>query len=231
MTYGATSYGTEPYGSELPEGAPTVPTYVLDTDWGLAEDEALKAKLSGFSVTNPANGSQIPVPVFFRMPDTEEVTRTFPHIAIDLVEIVFDPTRAHRAVQFPLPYTPVGITPPEGTALVADDYPLPWSLHYQIATYARQPRHDRQLQMLMFRMFPEQYGSLNMGEIDGTIRRADLLNAFRRDTVDASKKRLYRYIYTVAVSSEFFANEVQAIQLATGIQITYEPVVGGLVSA
>lgn len=180
----------------------------------LDEDRALKEKLSGFYVTNYADGRNIPIPVYYRFPDAEERTRTFPHIAIDLVDVIFDETRAHRAVGYIQPIDTETATPLTGFNLVADDMPLPWSLQYQLAAYSRQPTHDRQLAQMLYMMFPQQFGSLNMANYDSTIRRADLVSVTRRDTVDSSNKRLYRNIFTVAISSEFYISEVTAIQQA-----------------
>lgn len=191
----------------------------------LDEDYALKQKLSGFSVINYANGAATPVPVYFRFPDPEERQRSFPHIAIDLVEINFDRERAHRADGFTLTWDTETATPLQGFNLVGDDYPLPWSLVYQLGCYSRQPEHDRQMLMMMYQMFPEQYGNLNMAAFDGTNRRADLVSSVRRDTVDANQKRLYRNIITVAISSEFFLNQLYAIQAATSVNITVVPYV------
>ncbi len=194
----------------------------------LDEDYALKEKLSGNFVLNYANGVQMPIAVYFRFPDPEERTRTFPHIAIDLVDIVFEPDRAHRADGYTLYWDTETATPMVGSNLVADDYPLPWSLHYQLACYSRQPEHDRYMRQMMLMMFPEQYGSLNMASFDGTVRRADLVSSVQRDTVDAKNKRLYRNIVTVAISSEFFLNQIYAIQQATQVDLTVIPYVGGI---
>jgi len=188
--------------------------------WLLDEDQALKAKLSGYTITNYADQRQLPVPVFFRFPDTEEVTRTFPNIAIDLVEIVFDPTRAHRAAEY---VSSVNLmeqsTPAEGYSWLAYDMALPWMLMYQIATYARQPWHDRQLTAMLFQLFPEEFGCLDMSSIDGTIRRADLQSIERSDTYDATHKRLYRNIFTVGISSELYLGQVTAIQNVANVAV------------
>lgn len=194
--------------------------------WLLDEDYALKQKLSGFTVSNYADGKLLPIQVYYRFPDPEERERTFPHIAIDLTEIVFDAERAHRADGYLLTWDTETATPMINGALVGDDYPLPWSLIYQLAYYSRNPTHDRQMRMMAYQMFPEQYGSLNMQYFDGTIRRADLVSSVQRDTVDANNKRLYRNILTVAISSEFFLNQITAIQRATSIDITVVPYVG-----
>jgi hypothetical protein len=179
--------------------------------WVLDEDDALKTKLSNFTVVNPADMSQVPVPVYFRFPDTEERTRTFPHIAIDLFNVAFDPTRAHRAMEYRLTFDTETATPAQGYTLVADDYPLPWILQYQLGVYSRNPRHDRQLMLMLYQMFPETYGSLDMSAFDGTIRRADLVSVVRRDTVDSAGKRQYHFIMTINISSEFFLNQIKSI--------------------
>ena len=194
--------------------------FILDEDW------ALKQKLSGFTVTNYADNKKLPIATYFRFPDQEERERTFPHIAIDLVEIVFDAERAHRADGYTLQWNPETATPLVNSKMVADDYPLPWSLHYQLAFYSRNPTHDRQMRMMAYQMFPEQYGSLNMASFDGTVRRADLVSSVQRDTVDSNNKRLYRNVMTVAISSEFFLNQIYAVQLAKSVKITVVPSVG-----
>jgi hypothetical protein len=188
-------------------------------NWLQDEDRALKQKLSGYNVTNYADGKQIPIAVYFRFPDTEERVRTFPHVAIDMVSINFDAERAHRAGQQILTWDLEQATPPVGQSLVAGDYPLPWILEYQLAAYSRQPVHDRQLTYLLYRLFPEQFGFLDMTAYDGTVRRADLLSVVRRDTVDQDKKRLYRNIFTVGISSEFYVYQVQYIQQVTQVDV------------
>lgn len=194
--------------------------------WILDEDYALKQKLSGHTVVNYANGAVLPIATYFRFPDPEIRTRTFPHIAIDLTDIEFASDRAHRSVGFTLPFDTETATPLVGASLVADDYPLPWNLIYQLACYSRQPEHDRQMLLYMYQAFPEMYGQLNMQAFDGTIRRADLVSTVRRDTVDANNKRLYRVIFTVSISSEFFLNQILAIQQATSLNLTVIPYVG-----
>lgn len=191
------------------------------------EDDALKQKLSGLSVPNYSDGRNIQVPVYFRFPDPEVQDRKFPHIAIDLVEIAFDPTRAHRSgVHFPGGMNLINqATPVYGFIPVADDYPLPWKLVYQLAAYSRQPRHDRALTSWLIGLFPEQFGILDMTVQDGTVRRADLISIVRRDTIDATNKRLYRNIFTVAVSSERYVHEIQLAQEITKVVVTGHPYV------
>lgn len=189
--------------------------------WGFDEDLSMKQKLSGFSVANH-DGTVLPIAVFFRLADTEIRSRTFPLITIDLIDIEFDRSRAHRAPQSVLPFDLEQATPPTGFSLVADDQPLPWVMHYQLSACARDPRHDRQMQFMMFQMFPEMFGNLVV-PMDGTIRRADLLNAARRDLpADRDGKRIYRYNYEIGVSSEFYLNQVLYVQNALSVNVTLD---------
>lgn len=200
----------------------------------LDEDNALKTKLLNynnpqFSVTNYADGTQIPVAVFFRSPDTEIITRTFPHFAIDLIDVEPDHERMHRADGFIVPYPTETATPAEGFFNIAYDFPMPWMLHYQISAISRDPTHDRQLGQLLFNMFPYQYGYLDMTGFDGTVRRADLIGTERRDLpADSTNKRIYRQIFTVGISSEFYLSQFTQVQQALSVNIEVEDGIGAL---
>lgn len=200
--------------------APTAP--IAAVTWLVQEDLALKQKLSGFAVTNYADGKLLPVATYFRFPDAEDRSRSFPHFAIDLVDIQFDSKRAQRSVGPIVPQDLEQATPPYGFDLVADDAALPWMLIYQIGAYSRNPWHDRQLMSILYQAFPQAYGSLNMSNFDGTVRRADFISAVRRDAIDEAKKREYRVIFTIGVSSQFYLNQIQYIKQVTGLNITVD---------
>lgn len=207
---------------------PTAFGFLLD------EDNALKAKLlngplpngaPNFFVNNYADGKQIPIEVFYRSPDQEIRKRSFPHFAIDLIDVVPDEERMHRATGFIVPYPTETATPAQGYFDVADDFPFPWMLHYQISAISRDPTHDRQLGQLLFRMFPYQYGSLDMTGFDGTVRRADLLSHERRDLPgDDTGKRIYRLIFTIGISSEFYLNQIEQIKQVLSVSTTVSAV-------
>jgi hypothetical protein len=184
----------------------------------LDEDDALKEMLGGQSVINYADGRSIPISVWFQAPDAEEQKRTFPHISIALIDVEYAAERAHRAYGF-LPPQQETATPATGFFLESGDFPQPWDLIYQLSLFSRQPRHDRQMTALMLMMFPEQFGQLNMANFDGTMRRAVNRGAERRDTIDANQ-RLYRNIFTIAVSSEFYLGQIAQIQQIITPQIT-----------
>ena len=197
----------------------------------LDEDNALKMKLqnygTSFFVNNYADNVAIPITVFFRSPDQEIRTRTFPHFAIDLIDVVPDEERMHRSAGFIVPFPLETATPSNGFTDVADDFPFPWMLHYQISAISRDPTHDRQLGQLLFRMFPYQYGSLDMGVFDGTVRRADLLSTSRQDLpADKDGKRIYRQIFTIGISSEFYLNQIQQVKNVLSVNTTVETVPG-----
>ena len=190
--------------------------------WLLDEDEALKAKVSGLTVTDYGTGVVRQVPVFFRFPDTEiRQQRKYPHLAIDLIRIDAAPDRTHRAVEF---FPPQYVA--EGVPASAYDYPLPWSLIYQIGAFSRDPVHDRQLTGSLYQLFPNQFGFLDMQAIDGTIRRADLTEVARQDSIDSTQNRLFTTAFTVAVSSEFLLGTISEVAVARQISLIVEPYVG-----
>lgn len=185
------------------------------------EDEALKQKLQGIQLINFADGSAKSVAAYFRMPDTEIRDRTYPHIAIDLIQVAYDPSRAHRAVGYEPQWNLQYATPQPGFTLVANDMPLPWTLTYQLAAYSMLPRDDRQLEAAMHQLFPAQFGFLDMTSIDGTIRRADFVDCVRRDTISAQKKRIYCNVFTVNISAEFYVDQVQQIQQVATVAVDW----------
>lgn len=182
------------------------------------EDKALKTLISGITVSDSGNASR-PVGVWFGQPDNEIRQQSYPYITIDLVGISEAVDRAHRGY-IDLPYTPEGGNPNEEYATW---YPIPVNLDYQITTYARQPRHDRQIINALFAAgrLPMRFGLLDIPE-DGTVRRVDLMGFVKRDTTEQDK-RLFRNIYNVQVSSEFFpAQLVQLYEVLTPPNITLE---------
>lgn len=182
------------------------------------EDKALKALITGITVSDSGNATR-PVGVWFGQPDNEIRQQSYPYITIDLVGISEAVDRAHRGY-IDLPYTPEGGNPNEEYATW---YPIPVNLDYQITTYARQPRHDRQIINALFApgRLPMRFGLLDIPE-DGTVRRVDLMGFVKRDTTEQDK-RLFRNIYNVQVSSEFLpAQLVQLYEVLTPPNITLE---------
>lgn len=202
--------------------------------WILDEDRALRDLLDGIYVSDD-KAPQRRVGVWFGHPDQELRAQSYPYTTIDLIDISEEMDRAQRGM-----YTlsrnhgflgweddPMvlasGLTfgdkeAVENYSAVWMDYPIPIRLTYQITTWARNPRHDRQiLQHLLQRgLTPFQRGSLDVS--DGTLRRLDVMDVVKRDSVEDSKRLLSNAII-VGVSSEvpwsklLFAADVRNVTL------------------
>jgi hypothetical protein len=163
------------------------------------EDEALKTLLKGITVSDSGNPKRS-VGVWFGQPDKEIRQQSYPYITIDLIGMSEAGERVQSGV-VDLQYTPEGY---DGTIDYQTYYPMPVNLDYQVATYSRQPNHDRQIMGALFQIgrLPVRFGSLYVPQ-DNTLRRLDVLGFSKRDTTEADK-RLFVNIYTIRVSSEIF---------------------------
>jgi hypothetical protein len=114
-----------------------------------------------------------------------------------MIDISEDRARAMRGFIDPEYLKPANLPGNKGWEI---QMPIPINIDYQITTYARQPRHDRQiLSELLFTRLPLRFGSLSPE--DTTVRRLDVLDVSKRDTVEQAK-RLFINAITVRVSSE-----------------------------
>lgn len=175
----------------------------------LSEDAALRNLLLGMTVTDQKAdnlGTPRSVKVYFGQPDSEIRDQAYPYITIDMIDIAEDFARAHRGLTKPS-YLPDPETDPSGTGVYDEatnswyiHWPIPVNIDYQITTYSRQPRHDRQIlaQMLTAKI-PMRFATLETD--DNTVRRLDLLDVSKRDVTEAGK-RLFVNAFTVRVSSE-----------------------------
>lgn len=185
----------------------------------LAEDAALKARLSHLSVTDDREQVRVPG-VFFRYPEAETEI-IYPFVTIELIDIAYAPTRQESERQYTYSSVPgkpgnlfhypseldeAGLAALGGDdAYLTTDQFVPVDLVYQVTTHCRSQRHDRQLTMLLFRrVFPLRRGFMEIPE-DGTIRRCDLIGWRPADVLDQEtgyKKRIFRKAYTVIVNAE-----------------------------
>lgn len=178
----------------------------------VSEDEALRNMLLGMTVSDSKNPSRS-VGVWFGQPDPEIRAQSFPFITIDLLDISEARERVMSGRGEAWYYEPEDLDENEGWDMWL---PTPINLDYQITTFARQPRHDRQiLGELLGRRLPLRFGSLPVVEfstvenVDGeevtvgqaTVRRLDVLNVLKRDITE-SGKRMFMNVFTVRVSSE-----------------------------
>ena len=174
----------------------------------LSEDNALRDLLKGITVTDQksdtANVSHRKVEVWFGQPDQELRDQKYPYITVDMIDISEDVTRAMRGLVKP-EYLD-NPTTFDGNNWDDEDYnwwinfPIPVNIDYQVTTYSRQPRHDREiLVQLMTTRLPLRFGVLETD--DNTVRRLDVLDISKRDISEAGK-RLFVNAFTVRISSE-----------------------------
>jgi hypothetical protein len=181
---------------------------MADTGFLLAEDDALKKKVSGLTVPNDkVEGGQQTVPVRFRHPEGESDESggiQYPLITIDLLSITYHRERDHvnnvdiSYVPDRLPTVPGGLN-----GMGVTEYPLPVRLLYQIQTWTVNARQDRYLiaQMLKPDRLPLRHGWLYV-EADDTIRLMESLGTRKEDMIDAQRRRIFRTTYSVRVEAE-----------------------------
>ena len=176
------------------------------------EDEALKTLLQGITVSDGGNAAR-PVAVYYGQPDKDIRQQSYPYITLDLVGVREDTERAHRGV-VNLTYAPEGYTPnrdTDGSINQPIEFPIPVDLIYQVSTWSRQPRHDRQIMAKLFEpgRLPFRFGQLPVPQ-DGTNRRLDMLGFSKRDTTEGGK-RLFSNVYNIRISAELFTQQLTGV--------------------
>ena len=182
------------------------------------EDEALKTLLQGITVSDGGNAAR-PVAVYYGQPDKDIRQQSYPYITLDLVGVREDTERAHRGV-VNLTYAPEGFTPnrnTDGSINQPVEFPIPVDLIYQVSTWSRQPRHDRQIMAKLFApgRLPFRFGQLPIPQ-DGTNRRLDMLGFSKRDTTEGGK-RLFSNVYNIRISSELFVDQLFNVYKVTDV--------------
>lgn len=169
------------------------------------------------------NGTPRKVGVWFGQPDQELRDQAYPYITIDMIDIGEELNRAMRGR-----VKPVYLDDPTDMTNTVDydsdvhnwniSYPIPVRIDYQITTYARQPRHDRELlAQLLYKKIPLRFAVLQPD--DGTVRRLDVLDVSKRDVTE-SGKRLFVNAITVRVSSEIAPETYNQLYKALEINVT-----------
>ena len=184
----------------------------------ISEDEALKTLLQGITVADGGNAAR-PVAVYYGQPDKDIRQQSYPYITLDLVGVREDTERAHRGV-VNLTYAPEGTTPnrnSDGSINQPVNFPIPVDLIYQVSTWSRQPRHDRQIMASLFApgRLPFRFGQLPIPQ-DGTNRRVDMLGFSKRDTTEGGK-RLFSNVYNIRISAELFPDQLSAVYTVTTV--------------
>jgi len=220
----------------------------------LEEDKAIRDLLKGMVVTDQKSvteaGPQRNVDVWFGQPDQEIRAQSYPYITIDMIDVsedfqrsmrglvkppyLQDPTNMVDGVQATQSVQGVDEVPYDGTVHNwYIHYPIPVYIDYQITTYSRQPRHDREiLAQIMYTKIPLRFAVLEVGNNDaqGTLRRLDVLDISKRDVTEQGK-RLFVNAFTVRVSSEIapetYTQVYKALQVyATGPTDSGSQVIG-----
>ena len=181
--------------------------------WLLAEDEALKKAYSGFTVSGRGD-AEIPVKVFYRWPENEQIERISPFITIDLINLERAAEREQRGRMEvgEMAYQPYGYPEvPEGHSLRVD-WPVPYDIIYQVTTHAHLIQHDRELwgKVLTYGI-RDRYGWIFTEQ---TQRRVDVMGISPMDGRDPNGRRIFRKAIVLRVSSEL--PEPVAQDLITG---------------
>jgi hypothetical protein len=196
----------------------------------LSEDEAIRNLLKDMVVTDQkATGDGTPrkVGVWFGQPDQELTAQKYPYITIDMIDLAEDFARSMRGRVKPVyisnPATIDGTTAFNPATQNWDiNFPIPVNIDYQITTYARQPRHDRELlAQLLYTRLPLRFGTLDTGAntASGTTRRLDVLDVSKRDVTEQGK-RLFVNAFTVRISSEIAPETYNKMYKALQLNVT-----------
>lgn len=189
----------------------------------LSEDKALRMKLQGMVVHDQvADGASKPrqVGVWFGQPDQEIRAQSYPYVTIDMINLQRDMQREMRGITNAEYLKPEWFDESTDATEFAVDLPIPVNIDYQITTYSRHPRHDREIlaQLMLTRL--QRFGYLEIVEKDVTVddvetitstfRRMDVINVAKRDITEQAK-RLFVNAITVRVSSEMVQGVFRAI--------------------
>jgi hypothetical protein len=188
----------------------------IDRGFLLAEEEALKAKLSRIYVSDPngQNGRRR-VHVRWGYP-MAEVNRQYPFLSIDLIDIEFAADRAHSAQVIGTDYWPSEFATfaeyAEDRGLVLADTDIvqatwwhPYNLHFQIASHARNARHDLEITKILLgtAFTPHRWGWLYISADDSNrwLDLVDWATANYNEGAGDSAHRIFRKIYHIIVSA------------------------------
>lgn len=206
----------------IPQSLPW-PTYPSE-GWLLDEDRALRDLMKGIVVSDGADLERN-VEAWFGHPDIELREQKYPYITVDLLEINEGLDRVHRgdlildndppawwgdwgSVQYPAPPNHKWI----------GEMTTPVDLIYQVGTWARNPRHDRQIltQCITGGRTPLRAGMVRTA--DGLVRRLDFLGHVKRDREEGGK-RLFNNIFRLRMSSEVPFSAIEHYQKVESVHI------------
>ena len=130
----------------------------------LSEDAALRQLLKGIVVTDQKaaqDDTTREVGVWFGVPDQEIRSQAYPYITIDMIDIVRDTQREHRGLVSADYLKPLNW---DEDLEFQTELPIPVNIDYQVTTYSRHPRHDREIMaQLLHTKLPIRFGVLEYG--------------------------------------------------------------------
>lgn len=183
-----------------------VPTYPSE-GFLLDEDRALRDLMKGIVVSDNEMSARN-VEAWFGHPDLELREQKYPYITVDLLEIQEGTDRVHRGdLWLPDGPAPHGIPEWWGYPELQPDHqwlmemPTPVDLIYQVGTWARNPRHDRQILRACITQGRTTLRGGVIATADGFTRRLDYLGHIKRDREEGGK-RLFNNIFRLRMSSE-----------------------------
>lgn len=197
----------------------------------LNEDEALKKYLKGITVSDGGNSSR-PVKVFFQFRDVETDTLNeteYPFTLISLVDMYPDMVRKHSGGRYlTTEHLPEETAPQTNISIMVRNTPVPYMLVYQVMTFARHPRHDREILQKYSRKFPANDGVMPLAEPTlSDIYRPLFLQSFsKRTSVEGSgaeARRVYRNVWTLHVPTELDPDIVEPTLLVQTPQLNVPP--------
>lgn len=189
----------------------------------VAEDAALKNLLRNIFVVDEKNNSR-EVGVWFATPDVESRQQSYPYLTIEFMNAERAKYRQQSGTW--LDTDSQGTTAPVAGTVHVYSMPVPWDLTYQITSYARHPRHDRQIiTHLLSNDFIGQQGFLSVQNQLGTqssFRHLVLENFVKRDTIEDGR-RLFRNVFTVTVTSETVVGQGVGVPEVGSVLINNDP--------
>jgi hypothetical protein len=148
--------------------------------------------------------------VWFNQPDVELQAVTYPYALIDLVDI--QQSRERQVGGGMIYDNDLNGAVPDSGDIYGYEQPVLYDLYYQITTYARHPRHDREIiRQLMKYKTPGKWGFLPVPNIDESIyeyKHMFVEGFAKRDTI-TDDRRLYRNTITVRILSEMTEETAQ----------------------
>jgi hypothetical protein len=206
--------------SGLPSEVPTYPSegFLLD------EDRALRDRMKGVTVSDHGEAAR-PVEAWFGHPDIELREQKYPYITVDLLEIQEGLDRVHRGDLFlssgPAPHGPPswwGFPPLAADHVWVTEMTTPVDLIYQVGTWARNPRHDRQILRALLTKGKTNLRGGVIATADGYTRRLDFLEHIKRDREEGGK-RLFNNIFRLRMSAEIPYGALQQVRLVDSVHL------------